>query len=506
MSTTLLVLLDGWGHSEVAAHNAIHAATTPTWDRLWREAPRTLISSSGPDVGLPDGQMGNSEVGHMNVGAGRVVRQDLSRITHALSDGSFAKNPAIRAAIEKAKTGALHIMGLVSPGGVHSHEDHIAAMIKLAHKSGVEVHLHAFLDGRDTPPRSAETSLKRFEAHIASICGRYFAMDRDERWDRIKTTFEALTTGNAEFQYSDAVTALQAAYARGEGDEFVKPTLIHAKGTSPSMIDNGDVVCFMNFRADRARQLTKAFINDDFAYFDRSKRPQLSDFLMLTRYAEDIDASCAFEPESLPNTLGEYLSGLGKRQLRVAETEKYAHVTFFFSGGQEQPFSGEDRVLVPSPKVSTYDLAPEMSAAQVTDSIVAAVESDQYDAIICNYANGDMVGHTGIFDAAVKAVEAIDASLLRILSAVKKHNGQCLITADHGNVESMQDVTSGQAHTAHTSGPVPLVYVGKNRIELRDGGSLSDVAPTMLTLMGLPKPLEMTGQSLVIEKCARPLG
>jgi 2,3-bisphosphoglycerate-independent phosphoglycerate mutase len=505
MSTTLLVLLDGWGYSEVAAHNAIYAAATPTWDRLWRDSPHTLISSSGSEVGLPDGQMGNSEVGHINIGAGRIVRQGLSRITHALSDGSFAENPAIRAAIEKAKPGALHLIGLVSPGGVHSHEDHIAAMIELALEADVKVYLHAFLDGRDTPPRSAETSLKRFDRHVASICGRYFAMDRDERWGRIKAAFEALTTGSADFQYSDAVTALKAAYARGESDEFVRPTLIHPEGTVPVMIADGDVVVFMNFRADRARQLTKAFVNDDFTYFERKKRPALADFLMLTRYAEDIDTSCAFEPESLPNTLGEYLSGLGKRQLRVAETEKYAHVTFFFSGGQEHPFNGEDRILVPSPKVSTYDLAPEMSAVQITEEIVVAIESDNYDAIICNYANGDMVGHTGIFDAAVKAVETIDASLLKILLAVKTHDGQCLITADHGNVESMRDGTTGQAHTAHTSGPVPLVYVGTNRIKFRDGGTLSDVAPTMLALMCLPQPPEMTGQSLVISKCDQPL-
>ena len=501
MPTTLLVVLDGWGYSASTRHNAIHAAHTPNWDRWWRSAPRTLLSASGTDVGLPTGQMGNSEVGHMHLGAGRVIRQELSRLALAIEDGSFRNNSALRAAVEKSQGGALHVMGLVSPGGVHSHEDQIAAMINLAADAGVTVHLHAFLDGRDTPPKSAAASLARFDGRVASLCGRYYAMDRDSRWDRIEAAFDMLTLGAAAHQFDDAVSALEAAYARGETDEFVKPTLVCPPGQAPVSIRDGDVVVFMNFRADRARQLTRAFVDPDFRVFSRSRKPALADFVMLTRYADDIDASCAFEPQTPTNTFGEHLAKLGKRQLRVAETEKYAHVTFFFSGGREQPFAGEDRMLVPSPRVATYDLEPEMRAPEVAHRVIDAIDEDKYDVIVCNFANADMVAHTGVFDAAVAAIETLDACLGGIASALEKNGGQCLVTSDHGNAEQMRE--GDQPHTAHTSRPVPLLYLGPLALRLDSGGTLCDVAPTLLALMGLPQPREMTGRPLFASDQAR---
>ena len=497
MPPALLVVLDGWGHAEPADDNAIHVAGTPHWDGLWGGRAHTLISGSGRDVGLPHGQMGNSEVGHMNLGAGRVVHQDLSRIDLAIEDGSFANNPVLTEAIDHARSGRLHVFGLVSPGGVHSHEDQIAALIEVAEQAGVLVRLHAFLDGRDTPPRSAAASLERFGDRVASICGRYYAMDRDARWDRVKAAFDMLTRGKAPYRAGDATVALAAAYERGESDEFVQPTVV-GESASEAAVRDGDVAVFMNFRADRARQLTRAFVEDDFDAFPRVRRPRLKDFVTLTRYADDIPAPCAFEPEIVRNSFGEHLSGLGMRQLRIAETEKYAHVTFFFSGGRERPFPGEDRVLVPSPQVATYDRQPQMSAPEVTDRLVTAIESGIYDAIVCNYANADMVGHTGHFDAAVQAVEAVDGCLGRIVAAVEATGGHCLITADHGNVERMRDATTGQAHTAHTSELVPLVYVGPDDVRLDAGGTLSDVAPTLLQLMGLAPPAEMRGRSLLV--------
>ncbi len=502
MSAALLVVLDGWGHAEPAGDNAIHAARTPHWDRLWGAAPTTLISGSGRDVGLPHGQMGNSEVGHMHLGAGRVVHQDLSRIDLAIEDGSFAANAVLKAAIDKARPGRLHVLGLLSPGGVHSHEDQIAALIGMAERAGVTIRLHAFLDGRDTPPRSAAPSLERFGDRVASICGRYYAMDRDARWDRVRAAFDMLTGAPGCHWAKDAAAGLQAAYERGESDEFVRPTTV---GDFPlgGHVRDGDVVVFMNFRADRARQLTRAFVQDDFDGFPRTRRPRLGDFVTLTRYADDIPAACAFEPQAVPNSFGEYVAGLGMRQLRIAETEKYAHVTFFFSGGRERPFPGEDRMLVPSPQVATYDLQPEMNAPEVTDRLVAAIESRAYDAIVCNYANADMVGHTGDFDAAVLAVEALDGCLGRIVAAVEATGGHCLVTADHGNVERMRDAATGQAHTAHTAERVPLVYVGPARIRLDGGGTLSDVAPTLLDLMGLAPPAEMRGRSLALPEPLR---
>ncbi len=510
-STSLLIILDGFGYSESVKDNAIYSANTPVWDRLWRQAPHTLIDGSGGHVGLPDGQMGNSEVGHMNLGAGRVVYQDLSRINLDIKEGTFGGNPAFQNAFKavQANDKSLHIMGLLSPGGVHSHEDQIHAMIHACAEAGLtRVYLHAFLDGRDTPPRSAEPSLASTDAllkklklgRIASITGRYFAMDRDNRWDRVESAYNLLTAGDCVRSAETAVDGLAQAYAADENDEFVKATAITGPGEQPAFIEDGDAVIFMNFRADRAREITRAFVDDDFEGFERKRRPKLADFVMLTLYADNIDTTCAYAPTIPRNTFGEYLASLGKTQLRIAETEKYAHVTFFFSGGREAPFEGEERILVPSPNVATYDLQPEMNAAEVTDKLVAAIESGRFDAVICNYANGDMVGHTGVFDAAVKAVETLDACIGRLEKAVLTTGSQMLITADHGNVEQMRDDHTGQAHTAHTCEPVPLVYVGPEaeNIRLDDGGILADVVPTLLTLMNLPVPPEMTGRSLAV--------
>ena len=502
----VLIVLDGWGYREDTTDNAIASARTPVWDRLWANRPHNLISGSGLDVGLPDGQMGNSEVGHMNLGAGRVVDQDFTRITKAIADGSFFDNPVLGGAMATvaASGKALHVFGLLSPGGVHSHEDQIKAAVTMAFKKGVKVvYVHAFLDGRDVPPRSAMTSLTDMNAHIkqqgaggiASICGRYYAMDRDNRWERTELAYNLLTSGEADYEFDTPEAGLTAAYERGENDEFVKPTAITQGGERIS-IQDGDAVVYMNFRADRARQLTRAFVDDDFDGFARKQRPALAEFVMLTEYAADIHTACAFEPDSLKNTMGEYLSSIGKTQLRLAETEKYAHVTFFFSGGHEAPVAGEKRILVPSPKVATYDLQPEMSAPEVTDELVKAIKSREFDFIVCNFANGDMVGHTGFMDAAIKAVECIDTCLGRIVEALEAVHGHCLITADHGNVEQMSDEATGQPHTAHTSDLVPLIYIGDLDLKLSSDGTLSDVSPTMLDIMGIPQPGEMTGHSL----------
>ncbi|HSH12924.1 MAG TPA: 2,3-bisphosphoglycerate-independent phosphoglycerate mutase, partial [Desulfurivibrionaceae bacterium] len=436
-----------------------------------------LINTSGKYVGLPDGQMGNSEVGHMNLGAGRVVYQSLTRIDKDLADGTFATNPALCAAIDKAvgSDRAVHLMGLLSPGGVHSHEDHIMAAAELAAARGAkEVYLHAFLDGRDMPPRSAKPSLEKAAAklkslgvgRVATIVGRYFAMDRDNRWDRVEQAYNAMTLGDAEYTADDPVTALEQAYERGENDEFVTATRIKASGDTEGTINDGDSVIFMNFRADRAREMTRCFVEQDFDGFPRRKHPELADFVMLTEYAADIHTSCAYPPGQLTNGLGEYAANLGKTQLRIAETEKYAHVTFFFNGGLETPFTGEDRILVPSPRVATYDLQPEMSAPEVTEKLCEAIKSGKYDLVVCNYANGDMVGHTGNLGAAIKAAECIDHCVAQIADALAEVGGEALITADHGNCEQMQDPNSGQAHTAHTTGPVPLIYVGPRPVAL----------------------------------------
>ncbi|WP_297834771.1 2,3-bisphosphoglycerate-independent phosphoglycerate mutase [Pseudomonas sp.] len=503
----VLIILDGFGHSDSHEGNAIYAAKMPVMDRLYATQPNGLISGSGMDVGLPDGQMGNSEVGHMNLGAGRVVYQDFTRVTKSIRDGDFFKNPTICSAVDKAVSAgkAVHILGLLSEGGVHSHQDHLVAMAELAAQQGAEkIYLHAFLDGRDTPPRSAKASLQLMDStfaklgkgRTATIIGRYFAMDRDNRWDRVACAYNLIVDGTSEFQADTSEAGLAAAYERGENDEFVKATSIGDK----VKVEDGDAVIFMNFRADRARELTRVFVEDDFKDFERARQPKLAGFVMLTQYAASIPAPSAFAAGSLKNVLGEYLSDNGKTQLRIAETEKYAHVTFFFSGGREEPFPGEERILIPSPKVATYDLQPEMSAPEVTDKIVDAIENQRFDVIIVNYANGDMVGHSGIMEAAIKAVEYLDVCIGRIVTALDKVGGEALITADHGNVEQMSDEKTGQPHTAHTSEPVPFIYVGKRDLKVREGGVLADVAPTMLQLLGMEKPEEMTGHSILVAK------
>ncbi len=506
--TLALIILDGWGLTDETDHNAIAAARTPNWDRLWASCPHRAIQGSGGHVGLPDGQMGNSEVGHLNLGAGRVVYQEYTRIARAVAEDGLAGNAVINEALELAVSQgrAVHVMGLLSPGGVHSHEDQILALLRLAARRAVpRLYMHAFLDGRDTPPRSARPSLERLDAlfaelgrrgRVASICGRYYAMDRDRRWERTEQAYCLIAHGEAGYEAVDALTGLAQAYERGEDDEFVAPTRIVPEGDAPVRVENGDVMIFMNFRADRARQLTEAFTADDWSAFDRDPRPVPGRFVTLTEYKRDYGLPVAFPAARLRNGFGETLSAYGLRQLRIAETEKYAHVTFFFNGGEEQPFPGEDRILIPSPKVATYDLQPEMSAPELTDRLVEAIRSGDYSAIVCNYANPDMVGHTGNFEAAVRAVECIDRCLGRLVEAARSVGAELLVTADHGNIEKMADEVTGQAHTAHTSNPVPLLYIGRPAQATAGAGALSDVAPTMLSLMGLPIPDEMDGHPL----------
>ncbi|HET7306381.1 MAG TPA: 2,3-bisphosphoglycerate-independent phosphoglycerate mutase [Gammaproteobacteria bacterium] len=502
----VLAILDGWGYREDTTDNAIAVADTPNWDRLWRDCPHSLLHTSGKAVGLPEGQMGNSEVGHLNLGAGRVLYQDSMRISRAIEDGSFNDNPALTGAVDAAKAagGAVHIVGLLSPGGVHSYESHIHAMVRLAVARGAErVFVHAITDGRDTPPKSAEASFQALDkvfadcgrGRLASLIGRYYAMDRDQRWDRVEAAYNLMTQAKADYEAPDGVSGLHAAYDRGETDEFVKATRIAPPGGEAVTVADNDAIVFMNFRADRARQLTRTFIEDDFDGFKREIRPRLAAFVSLTQYQRDFDIPVAFEPETPKRILGEIVAQSGLKQLRIAETEKYAHVTFFFNGGEERPFPGEDRTLIPSPKVATYDLQPEMSSVELTDRLVDAIAGGHYDLIICNYANADMVGHTGDEGAAVKAVEAVDAALGRITDALAKVGGELLVTADHGNVEVMRDPETGQPQTAHTTGPVPFVYFGR-KAELNDG-VLADVAPTLLSLLDLDQPAEMTGHSLI---------
>jgi len=507
ITPALLLILDGFGYREDADHNAILAARKPNWDHLWSNFPHTLINASEKFVGLPSLQMGNSEVGHLNIGAGRVVYQDLTRVDVAIEDGSFFANPALIKAVTLAKknNSALHILGLLSPGGVHSHESHIFAMLEMAARNGIKkVFLHAFLDGRDTPPKSAAQSLQLLQqkcsalgvGQIASIVGRFYAMDRDNRWERVQQAYELLTQGQSEFIASDALSALAQGYARGESDEFVKPTVIIPAGTTAVKMQDGDAVVFMNFRADRAREITRALTEDKFSEFARTHAPKLSCFVTLSRYGDDFDLPCAYTQEPIHNGFGEYISSLGLKQLRIAETEKYAHVTYFFSGGREQPYPGEERILVPSPKVATYDMKPEMSAFEVTDKLEAAILSRQYHAIICNYANGDMVGHSGNMVAATHAIEALDVCIGRVVKAMHSIGGEVIISADHGNAEQMLDRSTNQAHTAHTMNPVPFLYIGR-KAQLAEGGALRDLAPSLLTVMGLPQPSEMSGHTLI---------
>jgi len=504
VTPVLLIILDGFGHREECEHNAICQARKPHWNFLWQTFPHTFIDASEKWVGLPKDQMGNSEVGHMNIGAGRVVYQDYSRIENAIETGEFFRNPALVKAIDAARGAgrALHVLGLLSPGGVHSHESQFHVLIDMAARAGVkDIRVHAFLDGRDTPPKSAEASLAALDSklanlgagRIASICGRYYAMDRDHRWERVQSAYELLTQGTADYHARTAVEGLRAAYARGESDEFVKATAIDGAAG----MNDGDAVVYMNFRADRARQLTRALTDAAFDGFARGRVPRLACFCTLASYGEDFARlPAAFPPQNVSGGFGEHLSAQGLRQLRIAETEKYAHVTYFFNGGVETPYAGEDRILVPSPKVATYDLKPEMSAREVTDRLVEAIRGGKYQAIVCNYANSDMVGHTGNLAAATRAIEVLDECIGRAVEAMREAGGEVLITADHGNAETMLDPQTQQAHTAHTLNLVPLLYIGR-RAQVADRGALQDVAPTLLVMMGLPQPPQMTGKSLI---------
>src|SRR3990167_6861804 len=503
-----LIILDGFGYRSNPDDNAIAAAKKPNWDRFIAAHPHSYIEGSGKCVGLPEGQMGNSEVGHLNMGAGRVVYQDLTRIDLAIENGDFFANPVLNDALLLAKQQkkAVHVMGLLSPGGVHSHEKHLHAIIELASKVNVpSLYLHAFLDGRDTPPKSALKSIKALDAtcqkfhcgQIASLIGRYYAMDRDKRFERVQEAYDLLTEGTANYHAATPEAGLMLAYERGETDEFVKATSIHAKDGMPITINDGDVLIFMNFRSDRAREITQAFIDPHFSGFKRHKNPNLGAFVCLAQYDKRYPAPVAFPPQPLSNLFADCISKAQYKQLRIAETEKYAHVTFFFNGGIEQPFHGEERILIPSPKVATYDLQPEMSAPELTEALIKAIKSDQYDVIICNYANPDMVGHTGDFAATVKAIETIDSCLGKVAKALNDVGGEAIITADHGNAECMYDHENNQPHTAHTAGPVPFIYLGRDAKINNIKGKLSDIAPTMLYLLGLPKPNDMTGNALL---------
>lgn len=502
----VLLILDGFGARDAAPDNAIAQARTPTFDQLTAQAPHALLETSGEAVGLPKGQMGNSEVGHMTLGTGRIVYQDFTRIAKAIDEGHFETNAVLVDACRSAReqNGTLHLLGLLSPGGVHSHEDHVEAMIAMADSLGVpQVRLHAFLDGRDVPPQSATETLARFTrletVHpnytLSSLCGRYYAMDRDNNWDRIQPALDLIVRSQAQFSAGSALEALKEAYQRGETDEFVQPTRL---GESWEMRPQ-DVVLCLNFRSDRGRQIMRAFADPSLEGIQRPDWLTSVNAVTLTQYSEHLPVHVAFPPQSLAQTLGDVLAAAGKTQLRIAETEKYAHVTFFFSGGREAEVAGETRLLIPSPKIATYDLKPEMSAPEVTDALVDAITTHAYDVIICNYANGDMVGHTGVFEAAVQAIEALDHCVARVINACKTSGGVCLITADHGNAEQMRDPESHQPHTAHTTGPVPVWLANApDAIQSLSAGSLQDVAPTLLDLLALPAPSEMTGRSLLV--------
>ncbi len=510
MQTTpvVLLILDGFGHNDDVKDNAIAQASTPNLDALKRDFPNTTINASEHYVGLPDGQMGNSEVGHLNIGAGRVVFQDFERINNSIASGEFFKHAALVKMLQdlKASNKALHIFGLLSDGGVHSHIDHILTMLTMAAQQGLHrIYIHAFLDGRDTPPISAVPYLAALEdkikvlgvGKIASVSGRFYSMDRDKRWERVAPPYNMIVNGESEFTEATASEALHNAYARKESDEFVKCTVIKTPLEAAPRLEDGDAVVYMNFRSDRARQLTDAILNENFDGFERSRVPKLSAFFTLTQHdANQVKATPVFPATSVPNTFGEYLQNLGLTQLRIAETEKYPHVTFFFNGGEETVFNGEDRMMVPSPKVATYDLQPEMSAPEVTDKLVKAITEKKYNAIICNYANGDMVGHTGNINAAIKAVETLDTCVGRVVAAALSVDAEVIITADHGNAEQMFDPNANQAHTQHTTNLVPFIYVGR-KATLTNTGALSDVAPTLLAMMGVPQPSEMTGKSLL---------
>lgn len=502
----MLMILDGWGYRSSKDGNAIAAAKTPNLDKLLLENPHTLVGASGMDVGLPDGQMGNSEVGHTNMGAGRIVYQELTRITKAIRDESFYENEAMLGAIAQCKwfDSTLHIMGLMSDGGVHSHVDHICALIELAARNGLhKVCVHCFMDGRDTAPTSGAGYVAKVQQKIdrlgvgciATVSGRYYAMDRDKRWDRVERAYDAIVRGNAPV-HTDAVAAIKASYENGVTDEFIDPFIATVGGT----IKSDDAVIFANFRPDRAREITRTLVDAEFDGFDRPEGNLPIHFVCMTQYDATMpNVNVAFKPQSLTNTLGEYLAANGKTQLRIAETEKYAHVTFFFNGGVEAEYENEDRALISSPSVATYDLQPAMSAVEVTDEVLARIASDKYDVIVLNYANCDMVGHTGIFDAAVAAVETVDTCVGRVVEAMLAKQGQILVTADHGNADQMLEEDGVSPFTAHSTNPVPLILVGTSVRGLAKDGVLADLAPTMLDLMGLDAPEEMTGKSLLIK-------
>ncbi len=504
---TVLLILDGYGERKEKEGNAIALAKTPVMDRLKKEFPYVEGQASGLFVGLPDGQMGNSEVGHMNMGAGRIVYQELTRITKSIQDGDFFENKALKAAVEhcKKEDSALHFMGLVSSGGVHSHIEHIYGLLELAKRAGLKkVYLHAFLDGRDTPPDSGKSFLlavekKMQELHvgeIATISGRYYAMDRDKNYDRVEKAYRAMVDGTGE-KASSVEEAIDASYTKKVYDEFVLPTVIEKDGAVHTVSD-GDAMIFFNFRPDRAREICHAFCDDDFSFFERGARKNIF-FVCFTDYDPTIpNKHVAFEKEEIHNTLGEVVSNLGKNQLRIAETEKYAHVTFFFNGGKEEPYENEDRILVPSPKeVPTYDLKPEMSCYTVTEKLTEAIRSGKYDLVVANFANPDMVGHTGVLPAAIKAIEVVDECMGKVVDAVESMHGNLFILADHGNADIMIDEKTGEPYTAHTTNPVPFILVSEEKHKLREGGCLADVAPTLLELMGIPQPKEMTGKSLL---------
>jgi len=503
----LLMILDGWGYLPEQEGNAILAAKTPNLDHLLKTYPSTMLEASGEAVGLPAGQMGNSEVGHLNIGAGRVVYQELTRINESIRTGELYTNQVLLDAIGNVKKhgSALHLMGLLSHGGVHSHMNHLRALIELAGREGLkQVYVHAFLDGRDVPPAAALNDIREHEqfcretgiARTATVSGRYYAMDRDRRWDRIELAYDALTRGSG-LHAKDAGSAVSESYARGENDEFVKPTVIvDADGKPTATIQDNDSVIFFNFRPDRARELTYAFVNTDFDGFERQVHPE-THFVCMTQYDEKLDVPVAYPPEEIKNTLGEVLSQNHLTQLRIAETEKYAHVTFFLNGGVETRNKGEDRCLIPSPKVATYDLMPEMSVYEVTGKLISKIKTGKYDVIILNYANMDMVGHTGIFDAAVAAVEAVDECVGKVINVLLHAGGTAIVTADHGNAEQMTDHETGEPHTAHTCNPVRCIYVSDDKAVTLAKGKLSDIAPTMLYLLGIGKPVEMTGKSLI---------
>ena len=508
---TMLMILDGFGDNPNKDGNAIKLAKTPNIDKLMKKYPNTEIRTSGLAVGLPDGQMGNSEVGHTNIGAGRIVYQELTRITKSIEDGDFFTNPEFIAAIENCKKNhsKLHILGLLSDGGVHSHIRHLFGLLEMAKRRDFEdVYVHCFLDGRDTPPASAESYIIKLQdkmaekgiGKIASISGRFYSMDRDKRWERVKKSYDALVNGIGN-KAGSAIGAIEDSYQKEVFDEFVEPTIICNGDTPVAKIEQNDSVIFFNFRPDRARQITRSLVDPEFDGFETKKELNLY-FVCFTRYDETMpNVHIAFKKETLKNTFGEYISEKGYTQLRIAETEKYAHVTFFFNGGEEKQYPGEDRILVPSPKVETYDMKPEMSAYEVTDKVLEAISEDKYDVIILNYANTDMVGHTGSLPAAIKAVEAVDECVGKVVKLVESKQGSMLITADHGNAEQMIDYKTGEPHTAHTTNPVPLILVTANeKLKLKDDGKLADLAPTMLDLMNLEKPEEMTGISLLNEE------